>query len=209
MPSREELIAELTRLHEASGRTPTQALMAGQGKYDPEQYLTEFDSWDDALKAAGFDPENLDAERYHALAELDGDHRRKIRMLLESNDKKQFFSGQLLAEIGRLAVELGEPPSIRDMHNYGRYSDNNYYKYFEGWRAAVEELGLTSKKRPDKISNLELLSELRRVGESVDGFPTTQDIREDGKYSVPTYYSRFDSWKDACEEAGLKSSNEN
>ncbi|MBX0297438.1 homing endonuclease associated repeat-containing protein [Haloarcula nitratireducens] len=205
MTVREELIAELKRLQAETGRTPTKALMVGKGKFDPEQYREQFGSWEEALRVAGFDPEARDRERYDTLSQLDQESQTKIQMLLESNEYELFFRGQLLAEVNRLAVELDEAPSITDLRKYGRYSDNNYFKYFGSWSEAIKEIGVSPNEVPTRISDLELLAELRRVAEAIDAKPRTKDIRERGKYSVQTYYSHFESWDAACEQAGILS----
>lgn len=127
---REALIQELRRLHTETDQTPTQALMAGQGAYDPELYRHEFGSWEAALREANLDPEALDEERYDHIDELPSDIADTIHDLLDSNDPQRFYRGQLLAELNRLAVELGETPSLPKMKNYGRYSGSSYRNYF-------------------------------------------------------------------------------
>lgn len=47
----------------------------------------------------------------------------------------------------------------------------------------------------------ELLAELRRLHDELGTKPTTTIVRDQGIYSVPTYYNRFDSWGDALNAA--------
>lgn len=203
MPSRLELVNELLRLHEEYGRTPTQALMAGRGDYDPDHYHDEFGSWEQALITVGFDPDARDTERYDMLTDLHQSQRIKLKRLLDSNEPDQFFRGQLLAELHRLAVELDKIPSSIDMRDYGRYSDSTYCKQFGSWSAAVEEAGFTPNRGPERISDMELLAELRRVAKEVDEPLRARHMQEIGQYSVPTYCSHFGSWNEACEQAGI------
>jgi hypothetical protein len=40
-----------------------------------------------------------------------------------------------------------------------------------------------------------LLTELSRLEDRLGRFPTANDVRRDGTYSVNTYYKRFDGWR--------------
>ena len=177
--------------------------MAGQGRFEPDHYQDEFGSWEQALSTVGFDPDARDAERYDVLTDLNKPQQSKLKRLLDSNESEQFFRGQLLAELYRLAVELENTPTSIEMRNYGRYSSSSYKKYFGSWTEAVKEIGLEPRSRSKQISDMELLDELRRVAEEVDGPVRSRDIREIGQYSVPTYCSRFGSWNEACEHADI------
>lgn len=48
-----ELLDEITRLAERYGEPPTTTLMSEEGKYSMSVYYDHFDSWNDALRAAG------------------------------------------------------------------------------------------------------------------------------------------------------------
>jgi len=202
MPTRLDLVRELLTLHEEFRRIPTEALMAGQGTFDPEHYHDEFGSWDQALTTVGFDPDQRAQERYDIITELNQSQRDTLKSLLNSNDSDEFFRGQLLAELTRLAIELGKSPSGLDMRNYGRYSDSTYIRHFESWSVALKEAGIEPNHGPKPISDEKLLAELRRVAESVNEPIRAKHMRDMGNYSVPTYCSHFGSWSEACEMAG-------
>jgi 5-methylcytosine-specific restriction endonuclease McrA len=53
-----------------------------------------------------------------------------------------------------------------------------------------------------RITEEELLEELHKL-ESKHGKVTIELMRKEGKYSIPTYYSRFDSWNNALREANI------
>lgn len=55
--SKRELRAEIRRLSDEVGRAPKAKEMADPGEYSPTTYLRRYDSRDDALAAAGVDPE--------------------------------------------------------------------------------------------------------------------------------------------------------
>lgn len=207
MVSSQRLIQELKRLYGEYDRTPTRALMAGQGAFDPEQYADCFGSWNAALEAAGLDPAALDQERYALLETLEQEQLHKIENRLDSNDYETFFKGQLLAELHRLSVELGRSPKCTDMTDYGRYTPSSYRTHFGSWNAALTELGLELNMN-STVSKAELLADLQWVADEIDGCPRTSDIRKHGEYSIPTFYSYFDSWAAACDAAGVRAADE-
>lgn len=204
MPSRLELVNELLRLHDEFGRTPTKAMIAGQGTFDPEQYQDEFDSWEEALRTVGFDPDARKTDRYTVLSDLSQSQQDKLQQLLDSNENDQFFRGQLLVELHRLAIELQKTPSTQDVEKYSDYSDSTYYRHFESWSAAVKEAELTPNRGGKPIPDEKLLAELRRLAEEWGEPLHSQEMRDHGRYSVPTYCSHFGSWKEACERVDVE-----
>lgn len=179
--SKETLLEELHRLASESS-PPTTDEMDEEGTFSARTYIDRFGSWNEALEAAGYEPhlEVVDASKE-----------------------------DLIDEIKRLHEELGRVPTTRDMQEHGDYTASRYFSTFESWNTAVEEAGLTPHERwttPDelRISASELLSELRRVADIVDGRPTTEDMNEYGEYGTKPYYNRFDSWNRAVELAGFE-----
>lgn len=57
---------------------------------------------------------------------------------------------------------------------------------------------------PERLPDEELLDEIRRLGEMVDGTPSTNDMKEQGRHHPSTYYDRFGSWKEAVRLAGFE-----
>lgn len=111
-PSREELIEELRNLGKRLDKRPTEKEMASDGNYAPRTYHRNFESWNNALEAAGFEP-------------------RKSGVKLSKDE--------LLTELRRLANELGERPAANDMDRYGRYASATYQSHFGKWSLAVEK----------------------------------------------------------------------
>ncbi|WP_115863010.1 homing endonuclease associated repeat-containing protein [Halorussus litoreus] len=60
-----------------------------------------------------------------------------------------------------------------------------------------------SGRSGNRIPDEALLADLRRVAEEVDGSPSMADADERGAFSPSTYQSRFGSWTDAKEAAGV------
>lgn len=179
--SKETLLEELHRLA-SDGSPPTTSEMDEEGAFSARTYIDRFGSWNEALEAAGYAP------HLEVVAASDED---------------------LLDEITRLHEDLGRVPTTRDMQEHGEYTASRYFSTFESWNAAVEEAGLPPHERwttPDalRIPASELLDELQRVADIVDGRPTTEDMNEDGKYGTKPYYNRFGSWNRAVELAGFE-----
>jgi len=86
--------------------------MADTGEYPPRTYYRKFGSWNEALEAAGFEPQS---------------------------DNEKLSKAELLVELRRLADELGKRPRAQDMDAKGRYASSTYQKHFGKWSIAVEE----------------------------------------------------------------------
>lgn len=56
----------------------------------------------------------------------------------------------------------------------------------------------------NSLTKDELIQELRRLKQELDRVPSTEEMNELGKYSVPPYYRAFGSWNNALKEAGYK-----
>lgn len=179
--SKETLLEEMQRLV-SDGSPPTAREMDEEGAFSARTYIDRFGSWNTALEAAGYEShlEYVDASKE-----------------------------DMISEIRHLHDDLGRVPTTRDMQEHGEYTASRYFSNFESWNAAVEEAGLIPHEcltNPNeiRISASELLSELRRVADIVDGRPTTEDMREDGEYGTKPYYNRFGSWNRAVELAGFE-----
>lgn len=114
-----ELIEEIQRLADVLGHPPMAKEMDEDGDYSSDPYYEVFGSWDDALKEAGYDPN--DTKRF---------------------EKKRIDRKCLLTELHRLAAELNKLPSKADITNKGKYSYKPYRREFGGLRNAWDAAGL-------------------------------------------------------------------
>jgi len=108
---RDALIAELERLYEEFDQVPSRWTMRFYGRYSTAPYDREFDGWDAALAAA-----EIPRERY------------------------QIPTDALVAELKRVADELGRPPHGPDIDRQAAYSTSTYFRRFgtlESARAAA------------------------------------------------------------------------
>jgi len=171
-----ELLAEIRRLADDIGATPTLQQMRDHGQYSVTTYYNHFDSWSAAVEAAGFEPHQQDTKH-------------------ETED--------LLAELRRLASELGAVPTAAQMNAEGKFWANSYQNHFGSWRAALEAADLEPRDPDTRIDPSALIEDLQRVADAVDGSPSEADVREHGEYGVRTFYRRFGSWGNALEAAEL------
>lgn len=172
-PDTQNLRICLEALAAQLGKVPTVVDMHKHGNHHPQTYVDHYGSWEDALQAAGLDPDEIGAKKYP-------DH-------------------VLLAELQRLEKELGHSPTKEDMNDYGKYAPKTYQDRFGSWTEAKQEAMLDTYP----ISDTELCRELQRLADDLGRRPEVGDMKELGEYGVVTYYRRFGSWDEALAEAGV------
>jgi len=114
--SDEALLEELRRLSEAVHRVPTRKEMDARGEYSGHVYHKHFGGWNEALKAAGFEP--------------------------QYKSKEHLSEEMLIEDLRRLDDELGHPPSQQEVREHGQHSSTTYHRHFGGLGAALELAGL-------------------------------------------------------------------
>lgn len=175
--TREELLSEIRRLHGSYGKV-TAKIMRNDGEYSPSIYQRRFDSWNEALKAAG----------------------------IEANNKQKYTDEELLDELRRLHDELGRAPHNDEMADLSKYGANTFGHRFGSWNKALEKAGLEPDVGGSKIPDADLLDEVERLKAELGHTPSADEMDDNGKYGTTTYASRFGSWSDALEKAGLEPS---
>jgi len=109
---------------------------------------------------------------------------------------------ELLAELTRLATELGTSPTVSDMEEEGEYSYATYNTKFGGWNEALEAAGLEINQRIS-IPTDDLVTELQRLADELDKTPSKEDMTKHGEYGTSTYINQFEDWNSALREADL------
>jgi len=171
-PDKHALKTSLQALAANLGKPPTVVDMHNHGNHNPQEYVDAYGSWNNALEAAGLDPDDVtkkitDQEllsELHRLAdELD---RRPKKLDLKDHGKYSATTYQdrfgswtnalkeamletagvsdreLLSELQRLADDLGRPPRPTDMSEHGNHGTVTYYRRFDDWNAALKQAGL-------------------------------------------------------------------
>jgi hypothetical protein len=182
--SQEELLDEIKRLQNEFGRPPSTNEMVEDGKYTASIYFQRFESWNAAVREAGFSPNE---------------------QIMDPEDQ-QIPASELLEELGRVADIVGEQPTIEDMLEHGKYSAKPYTNRFGSWNKAIELAGFTpfTGTTEDLFSREELIDELQRLSRELDRPPTTQHMYEQGRFSTSPFVNLFGTWIDALRAAGLE-----
>ncbi len=118
---------------EKTGEAPTMAEMNEAGT-SAQQCYEYYDSWRDALLAAGISPDK--------------------RSPRTSGTKEE-----LIEELQNLAEELGYPPKTTDIDEHGKFGLSSYYRYYSNWQSALEDAGLTTRRSPAKSEHKKATAE--------------------------------------------------
>lgn len=117
----EELLDELHRLREELDKTPATHEMNEFGEYSAGTYQYHFGSWNDALREAGFEP--------------------------NQSQPGKIPTDELLSEIRRLARELNKTPTKKQLNDIGKYYVRTYQRRFGSWSEAVRQAGFEPNQR--------------------------------------------------------------
>lgn len=118
-PTPEELLSELRRLNQERSHTPTAEVMNESGEYWVTHYQDQFGSWNNALQAAGLEP----------------------------NQPHKIPTDDLLNELRRLARKLNKTPTKAQMDEMGEYYGRSYQLRFGSWSEAVRHAGFEPNQR--------------------------------------------------------------
>lgn len=108
----------------------------------------------------------------------------------------------LLADIRRVADELEKEPSKADYNEYGEYSTYPAQTKFGSWTAAKEAAGVDVNRENEYVPKADVLDDLERVAEVVDGPISKQVYNEHGEYHSATLFKRCGSLLKALDEIG-------
>ncbi|MDS0222847.1 HNH endonuclease [Haloarcula sp. S1AR25-5A] len=121
----DDIREDIQDVAETLGQPPTASDMRELGTYSVKLAQKRFDSWNNALSAAGFSP-----NQRHAIPER-----------------------ELLDELTRLKEELGQVPTADDMDERGQFSRRAYFRCWDGWQDVVRAAGYEPKGYPTGSDN--------------------------------------------------------
>ena len=230
----ETIIDELQRLAEENGRPPKQSEVRNETEFTEGAVRSTFGSWDSGLEAAGLEPRTngyTDAEviedlhrvatklgRSPSRAEFKehGQISRKavqshfgswndgLRVAnLETTSQQTATEEGVIKAIQDLAAELGRPPKAREMERYGAWSVKVAQRCFGRWNRALRCAGFEPHKQWS-VSEEQLHREIERLVDELGHVPSSIEMSDYGRYSVGTYATRYDNWRDAVEGAGFE-----
>jgi len=224
MYSEKELLNEIRRLANGS-EPPSIKDMNNNGKFSSGTYYNYFDSWNSAIKKAGYGPHTAYTrddliKEIHDLADGDcpptttlmdkrggpsastfirifGSWKDAVEAAGYDYNRHTITADELLSEIHRLA-NGATPPSNKEMVQYGEYSMGTYQNRFGSWAKAKELAGFQPGKSP---TTDELIEEIHNLAEG-NKPPTQRELRRKGKFTLSQYLAHWDYWNDAVREAG-------
>jgi len=183
--SREELIADIKRV--AKEMNTTMLTLRNYSKHSDVENIKHvqviFGSWNKAVEAAGLVP--------HLVIK---------KLMIEKK--------VLLRDMIRVANQLNK--KNLNVKEYKKHGKPSYFsaiiKEFKTWYRAITVAGLEPFERKSKVSNNEMITELKRIFEPLKTKKITikNYVENSGKYNAITIIRRFGTWQKALIAAGLK-----
>jgi len=179
----DELLADLDRVASIVGAAPIIEDYKEWGKFAFTTYKNRFGYWNEAVRAAGYTPQNL-----HNIPEED-----------------------LLNDLNRVAKIVGSAPTQREYNELGKYAHGTFSNHFEVWTNAHRKIGREPNKGgslpPEhpystRATNEELLDNLRELGDKNGSAPSKPEVQE-GEHGHKAYQIRFGGLWAASVRAGL------
>lgn len=120
--------------------------------------------------------------------------------------QRQVSDKELLQDLGRVAAGHEGKLTVQDYRDEGEYSHTLIQRRFGTWNNAKEEAGLetTEAIQSDKVTKSDLVEDIKRVSEKIDGKITKQKYKEEGRYSFNTVEYKFSGFEEAFEKAGVR-----
>jgi hypothetical protein len=151
--------------------------MCERGQFSHRPYYRVWGSWADALEAVGLDP----------------------------NHRNNITNARLIAELRRLADEVGYAPRENDMREQGAFSVQPYIRAFGSWAGAWEAAGLEHRDNyPASASREDLIDAIHSLADELGYVPSREDMSRDGEFSRTPFEYTFGSWSAALEAAGFR-----
>ncbi|WP_251344683.1 homing endonuclease associated repeat-containing protein [Haloplanus halophilus] len=178
--SDDELLNRLQKFAEELGRPPSQSEMDDSGPHASKTYGNRFESWNNALEAAGLQTGTNDPNG---------------RPLTPEED--------LLTDLKSVADIVGGTPSEREYSTHGEYSVKTYCKRFGGWNSALRAAGFEPNVEMN-LSEETLITALQGFAENLGRSPTTDEMDRSGPYTSDSYKRAFGTWNRTLRQAGLE-----
>lgn len=181
------LIEDLCRIADELGKSPTIHEYDDLGKYSSDTIADRFNGWNAIKEQIGlktYNPASVNAS-------LSDEHISKA-----------------LSDIKYVADMIGHSPSKQDYDDHGQYSVRAIIDKFGSWNAIKQHLDLEVFEpiadSTERVSNVKLLNDIKRVSKKVGHSPSTDEYNELGNHSSTTIAKRFGSWNIAKQLIGLE-----
>lgn len=168
-----ELLLDIQTVAEEVGGPPTYKQYNIHGEYSSNTLSDHFDSYNNAIRTAGFEP----AREYNVADDV------------------------LLIDLQNVVDELEEVPTSPQYDEHGEYHSDTLHRRFGSYNSAVQAAGYEPTVYRN-ITDAELLSDIRETADEQGNAPTSPKYTERGTYTARTVIQRFGTWSDAVEVAG-------
>jgi very-short-patch-repair endonuclease len=118
--------------------------------------------------------------------------------------QQKFPRDFLLAELKRVAAELGKIPTIEEFRRSASVAPETLISRFRSWSAALKSAGFDPTKARLTYQDVDMIEEIRRVAEQLGRTPATTEFDQRSEFSASRISQRLGgSWSAACRAAGL------
>lgn len=165
----EDLIDDLKDFSNSIGKTPTSRELDEYGPHNTSTYQDEFGSWNDALIAAGLEPNHI----------------------------YDISKDDILKDILRVSNAIDKSPTLSEMDNFGKYSKMTYKNKLDSYVDTLENLGLepsaaqynfSSNKKPDRVKYTKNVRKLKTDGPlPLDKLPGKEITSSDKRHGLARF----------------------
>lgn len=220
-PTADEIVEEIQRLQEKLDQNPNSDDFLDRTKYRQIDYLHHFESWDDALVAAGFDGD--EDELYSEIRRVKDEvgqtptlsefeeiapsayalYQRSDRSWMEILDDAGVLPSKedIIRMINDVVGEMDRLPKAGEFTDRANIRRSVYQHHFGNWITALDAAGVLPTKN-------ELANHVQELSNELGTIPDRSSLVKKSKYSKSVYDYHFDSWKSTVTAAGLVPSEE-
>lgn len=177
----DELLTNIQNVGEKIERIPTTSDLYEWGDYNAPVYVRNYESVSIAAALAGFD---IDPEI----------------------PTRQISDGELLSSISNVAGYIGHPPTTTEYIEHGDHAISTISQRFGTWTGAVHTATGEVPSNNRRLTDQELINDLKRVSAQLIQSPQTQDVVDHGNYSYSTYVQHFGTWENTLIAAEIPAS---
>lgn len=208
-----DLLMDLVGVAQRLGHLPSEEEIQLHSQYSPDHFRSQFGDLFQACQEAGIVPDSVTREEYRATIESrqttdepdpepasesaadapDASEETATADETASSSEPSESDGPsreaLIEELQWLDETLDRLPYTSDMNEDGAFSAHTYQDEFGSWDTALEAAGIDKEQ--------ELLEDMQRVANEVEGDILQNDMNEYGTYSSTMAARYFGSWTDA------------
>lgn len=136
-----------------------------------------------------------------------GSYSEAIRQIgLEPRAPKDVSDEELLNDLVKIKSEMGRPPKITDLSDFGRLNTSRpYVSRWGSWASALEAAGIEpNNTQRAKIEKEDLIEDFNKLAAELGRAPSYNEVDQLGEYSTATYERAFGTFLNGKAEAGYE-----